>query len=92
MPGTSIVSFDRMCSYDRPAAGFQRVWACEEGLAAVLPLQQQAADLFGALVRHRLKMCTWPKRVPSIFLTSSFRTCLNCEVLKGMFAWRTGTH
>ena len=27
--------------------------------------------------------------VPSLFLASSFRMCLTCEVLKGMFPWRT---
>ena len=29
------------------------------------------------------------QRVPSLSLASSFRTRLNCEVLKGMFPWRT---
>ena len=28
------------------------------------------------------------QRVPSLFLAHSFRMCLHCEVLKGMFAWR----
>ena len=38
--------------------------------------------------RHRLNGYL-VHRVPSLFLASSFRTCLNCEVLKGMFPWRT---
>ena len=29
------------------------------------------------------------QRVPSLFLACSFRMCLHCEVLEGMFAWRT---
>ena len=29
------------------------------------------------------------QRVPSLSLASSFRTCLNCEALKGMSPWRT---
>ena len=29
------------------------------------------------------------QRVPSLFLASSFMNCLNCAVLKCMFAWRT---
>ena len=29
------------------------------------------------------------QRVPSLFLAISFRMCLNCEALKGMFPWRT---
>ena len=29
------------------------------------------------------------QRVRSLFLASSFRMCLNCAVLKGMFPWRT---
>ena len=29
------------------------------------------------------------QRVPSLFLANSFRMCLNCEVLKGIFPWRT---
>ena len=27
--------------------------------------------------------------VPTFVIAGSFRMCLNCEVLKGMFAWRT---
>ena len=40
------------------------------------------------LNRHRLNGYL-AQRVPSLFLASSFRMCLNCEVLKGMFPWRT---
>ena len=29
------------------------------------------------------------QRVPSLFLASSLRMCLMCEVLGGMFPWRT---
>ena len=29
------------------------------------------------------------QRVPSFLLASSFRLCLDCDVLKGMFPWRT---
>ena len=39
-------------------------------------------------VRHRLNGYS-ALRVPSLFLASSFRMCLNCEVFKGMFPWRT---
>ena len=38
--------------------------------------------------RHRL-YAYLAQRVPSLFLASSFRMCLDCEVLKGMFPWRT---
>ena len=38
--------------------------------------------------RHRLNGYL-AQRVPSIFLASSFRMCLNHGVLKGMFPWRT---
>jgi len=42
-----------------------------------------------SFVRHRLNgyLAHW---VPSLFLADSFRMCLECEVLKGMFPWRTG--
>ena len=39
--------------------------------------------------RHRLNGYL-AQRVPSLLLASSFRTCSNGEVLKGMFPWRTG--
>ena len=29
------------------------------------------------------------QQVPGLFLASRFTMCLNCEVLKGMFPWRT---
>ena len=38
--------------------------------------------------RHRLTGYL-AQRVPSLFLASSFRMSLKCEVLKGMFPWRT---
>ena len=38
--------------------------------------------------RHRLDEYL-AQRVPSLSLAGSFRMCLNCEVLKGMFHWRT---
>ena len=38
--------------------------------------------------RHRLNGYL-AQRVPSLFLANSFRTCLDCEVFKGMFPWRT---
>ena len=38
--------------------------------------------------RHRLNEY-FAQRVPSCFLASSFRMCVNCGVLKGMFPWRT---
>ena len=38
--------------------------------------------------RHRLNGYL-AQRVPSLFLAGSFRMCLNCGVLKGMFPWRT---
>ena len=38
--------------------------------------------------RHRLNGYV-AQRVPSLFLASSFRMCLNCEALDGMFPWRT---
>ena len=41
-----------------------------------------------ALGRHRLSGYL-AQRVPSIFLASSFRMSLDCEVLNGMFPWRT---
>ena len=38
--------------------------------------------------RHRLSGYS-AQRVPGLFLASSFRKCFDCEVLKGMFPWRT---
>ena len=38
--------------------------------------------------RHRLHRYL-VQRVPSLFLASSFGMCLHCEVLKGMFPWKT---
>ena len=38
--------------------------------------------------RHRLNGYL-AQGVPSLFLASSFTTCLNREVLQGMFPWRT---
>ena len=40
------------------------------------------------LIRHRLNGYL-AQRVPSLSLAGSFRMCLNCEVLEGMFSWRT---
>ena len=40
--------------------------------------------------RHRLNGYL-AQRVPSLFLASSFRMCLNCEVLKGVFPGGLGT-
>ena len=36
--------------------------------------------------RHRLNGYL-AQRVPSVLLASSFRMCLNCEVLECIFAW-----
>ena len=47
-----------------------------------------SAFLVADKVRHRLNGYL-AQRVPSLFLASSFRMCLNCAVLKGMFPWRT---
>ena len=41
-----------------------------------------------ASIRHRLNGYL-AQRVPSLFPAISFRMCLNCEVGKGMFPWRT---
>ena len=41
-----------------------------------------------AFHRHRLNGYL-AQRIPSLVLASGFRMCLNCEVLKGMFPWRT---
>ena len=38
--------------------------------------------------RHRLNWYV-AHRVPSLSLASSFTTCLNREVLEGMFPWRS---
>ena len=38
--------------------------------------------------RHRLNGYL-DQRLPSLFLASCFRMCLNCEVLDGTFPWRT---
>ena len=42
----------------------------------------------GCMFRHWLNV-NLAQRVPSLFLASSFMFCLDCEVLKGMFPWRT---
>ena len=42
----------------------------------------------GVFFWHRLNGY-FAQRVPSLFLASSSRMCLNREVLKGMFPWRT---
>ena len=39
-------------------------------------------------VRHRLNGYL-AQQVPSFLFAGSFGRCLNCEVLKGMFPWRT---
>ena len=39
-------------------------------------------------VRRRLNVYL-AQRVPSLILASGFSMCLKCEVLKGMFPWRT---
>ena len=56
----------------------------------------QSADLFQALpyrsrevFRRRRLNGYLALRALSRFLASSFRMCLNCEVLKGMLPWRT---
>ena len=54
--------------------------AIEAGAAAVMCSYNK--------VRHQLNWYL-AQRVPSFFLASSFRTCLNYAVLKGMPPWRT---
>ena len=44
--------------------------------------------IFPPYSRHRLNGY-FAQRVPSLSLASSFTMCLNCEVLQGMFPWRT---
>ena len=39
------------------------------------------------IIQHRLNGYL-AQRVPSLFLASSFRMCLDCEGLKGAFPWR----
>ena len=39
-------------------------------------------------LRHRLNGYL-AQRIPRICIASSFRMCLNCEELKGMYPWRT---
>ena len=45
-------------------------------------------DVLCDYVRHR-RNGYLAQRVPSPFLASRFRICLSCEVLEGMFPWRT---
>ena len=50
------------------------------------PRFRRARSSSGYLFRHGLNGFL-AQRVPTLFLTSSFRTYLNCAVLKGMFPW-----
>ena len=60
----------------------------QRGAEATEELRRMAAAQPGNQDRHRL-IVYLAQRVPSLFLASSFRSCLNCAVLKCIFAWGT---
>ena len=67
------------------ALHLERILLAAASLHSGYPLSALAGRLCN---RHRLNG-SLAQRVPSPFLASRFRKCLDCEVLEGMFPWRT---